>query len=150
MAKILFDVPRSQMALIPFYARFTSVVSQYFRDLGSELVSLLDNEFNRLYEDSDVVKIESKIRNIRFLGELTKFGVCPTQIILECLKKCLDDFHPHNIEIIIHLLDTCGKYLARATSESDGGQSTVLKFNNLLELLLRLKESKKSCYNLIL
>lgn len=77
MTKILFDVPRSHMVLIPFYARFTAIVSQYFRDLGQELVSMLEAEFNRLYEDSDVVKIESKIRNIRFLGELTKFGVCP-------------------------------------------------------------------------
>ena len=136
MAKILFDVPRSQMALVPFYARFTAVVSQYFRDLGQELVQLLESEFNKLYEDNDVVKIESKLRNIRFLGELTKFGVCPSQILLECLKKCLDDFHPHNVEIIIHLLDTCGKYLARASDES------VVKFNALLERLQRLKESK--------
>ena len=108
------------MILIPFYARFAAIVAQYFRDIGSELVSMLENEFNRLYEDSDVaVKIESKICNIKFLGELTKFGVCPPQIVLECLKKCLDDFHPHNIEIIIHLLDSCGKYLARAGSSPE-------------------------------
>lgn len=96
-------------------------------------MSMLEAEFNRLYEDSDVVKIESKIRNIRFLGELTKFGVCPAQIVLECLKKCLDDFHPHNIELIIHLLDTCGKYLARAPDEQ--GAASVIKFNNLIERL---------------
>lgn len=96
MAKILFDVPRTQLPLIPFYARYTAIVSQYFRDIGLDLVSLLESEFNRLfYEDSDgVIKMESKIRNIRFLGELTKFGVCPSRVILECLKKCLDDFQP--------------------------------------------------------
>jgi len=33
-AKILFEVPRSQNALIPFYARFAATVSQYFKDLG--------------------------------------------------------------------------------------------------------------------
>lgn len=37
-AKILFEVPRSQMALIPFYARFTAIITQYFKDLGHELV----------------------------------------------------------------------------------------------------------------
>jgi regulator of nonsense transcripts 2 len=47
------------------------------------------------------------------MGELTKFQVCPPQVILECLKKCLDDFHAHNIEIITNILDTCGKYLSR-------------------------------------
>jgi|LauGreDrversion4_2_1035121.scaffolds.fasta_scaffold67406_4 regulator of nonsense transcripts 2 len=92
MAKILYEVPRSQLALIPFYARFTAVVSQYFRDVGQELVGMLEAEFTRLYEDSDVIKIESKLRNIRFLSELTKFGVCTPQVLLECLKKCLDDF----------------------------------------------------------
>ena len=142
MAKSLYDVPRSQTALVPFYARFAAVVSQYYRDLGQELVSLLETEFTKLYEDSDVVKIESKIRNSRFLGELTKFNVCPSRVVLECLKKCLDDFHPHNIEIVIHLLDTCGKFLARAQDES------VAKFTNLLDILGRLKESKTIIHSL--
>lgn len=44
-----------------------------FRDLGHELTYLLEAEFNELYETNDVIKIETKIRNIRFLGELTKF-----------------------------------------------------------------------------
>ena len=43
--------------------------------MGLELVGILEQEFNRLYEDSDVIKIETKIRNIRFIAELTKFGV---------------------------------------------------------------------------
>jgi regulator of nonsense transcripts 2 len=99
-------------------------------------VNLLDSEFTKLYEDSDVVKIESKIKNIRFLGELTKFGVCSPLVVLECLKKCLDDFNTHNIELTIHLLNTCGIFLSRGDPES------VLKFNNLLGILQRLKESK--------
>lgn len=60
--------------------------------MGNELISLLEEEFTTLYESSDVIKLETKIRNIRFLGELTKFQVCPSQLILDCLKKCLDDF----------------------------------------------------------
>lgn len=136
MAKVLYEVPRNQLALIPFYARFTATINQYFKDIGVEIVSLLEQEFNKLYEDNDVIKIETKIRNIRFLGELTKFDVCPAQIILECLKKCLDDFHAHNIEIIINLLETCGKYLYRSD------ESISIKFQNLLEILQRYKESK--------
>ena len=45
----------------------------YYRDMGNELVMMLEQEFNELYEQTDVVKIETKIRNIKFLGELTKF-----------------------------------------------------------------------------
>jgi len=55
--------------------------------------------------------------------------------MLECLKKCLDDFHVHNIEIIINLLDTCGKYLSKL-------DEVHLKFHHLLDYLQRLKESK--------
>lgn len=110
------------------------MVSQYFRDVGAELVQMLEQEFTRMYEDSDVVKIEAKLRNIRFLGELTKFGVCPPQTVLECLKKCLDDFQPHNVEVIIQLLEACGRYLSRSSEE--------VKFAPLIERLTRLKESK--------
>lgn len=49
-----------------------------YRDIGNEIVQLLESEFNKLYEDNDVIKIETKIRNIRFLGELAKFNVCPS------------------------------------------------------------------------
>ena len=45
----------------------------FYRDMGNELVMMLEQEFNELYEQTDVVKIETKIRNIKFLGELTKF-----------------------------------------------------------------------------
>jgi hypothetical protein len=83
--------------------------------MGNELVQLLEAEFNELYETSDVIKIETKIRNIRFLSELTKFNVCPSQVVLEC----------------------CGKYLVKM-------EDSKLKFNNLLDFLQRLKESNKT------
>lgn len=83
----------------------------------------------------DVTKIETKVKNVRFLGELTKFGVCPPQTALECLKTCLDSFQGHNVEIVAHFLEGCGRFLARL-------EESRLKFNTLLEFLLRLKESK--------
>eukprot|EP00347_Sterkiella_histriomuscorum_P001333 403372435 len=135
MAKILFNIPRNSLSLLPYYARFTAIIHYYFKDMGNDLIKMLEHEFNELYEQNDVIKIETKIRNIRFLGELTKFQVCPPQTILECLKKCLDDFHGHNVEIITNLLETCGKYLSKL-------EETQLKFNNLIEFLQRLKEKE--------
>jgi len=44
--------------------------------MGTDLAKMLEAEFNELYEQNDVVKIETKVRNIRFIGELTKFQVC--------------------------------------------------------------------------
>ena len=34
------------------------------------------------------MNIETKIRNIRFLGELAKFKVAPPGLIFSCLKVC--------------------------------------------------------------
>jgi len=42
--------------------------------------------------------------NNRFLGELVKFRVCPTNLILNCLNMCLDDFVHHNVDIACNLL----------------------------------------------
>ena len=65
--------------------------------------------------------------------------------MLECLKKCIDDFHGHNIEIITNLLETCGKYLIKV-------EESKLKFTTLLDILWRLKDreniSTKALQNL--
>jgi len=31
MAKILFNIPRNSLSLLPYYARFTATVHQYFK-----------------------------------------------------------------------------------------------------------------------
>ncbi len=48
---------------------------------------MLEKEFNELYESNDLIKIETKTRNIRFLGELTKFNVAHSNIIFNCFKR---------------------------------------------------------------
>lgn len=89
---------------------------------------MLDQEFRDLYESNDVLKMETKIRNIRFLCELSKFGICPVQTILEYYKMCLDNFQGHNIDIITQILECAGKFLGRV-------EESKLKFNNLLNHL---------------
>jgi hypothetical protein len=36
---------------------------------------MLETEFYQMQAQNDVIKIETKVRNIRFIGELTKFGI---------------------------------------------------------------------------
>jgi hypothetical protein len=36
---------------------------------------MLEQEFTELFQINDVLKVETRIRNIRFICELTKFGV---------------------------------------------------------------------------
>ncbi len=48
---------------------------------------------------------------VRFIGELTKFGMYPRADALQCFKQLLLNFAHHYIEMTCHLLETCGRFL---------------------------------------
>lgn len=67
--------------------------------------------------------------NIRYLAELTKFGIVPEHVIFHCFKVSLDDFSRMNIEIIAHLLENCGRFLLR-NPETSGRMVSFLETLN--------------------
>ncbi len=71
----------------------------------------------------------------RFLGELTKFGLCPKSEALHCLKLALFDFRHHSVDMACQLLDSCGFYLYHSV---DSHQRS--KF--LLELMRRKRNAQ--------
>ncbi|KAI4339228.1 hypothetical protein MLD38_024190 [Melastoma candidum] len=77
------------------------------KDVSLMLLQLLEEEFNFLINKKDQMNIETKIRNIRFIGELCKFRIAPASVVFSCLKACLDDFTHHNIDVACNLLETC-------------------------------------------
>lgn len=77
IAEILFSVQPSLVHLIPFYSRLAATITVVFPEFGQELLTLLQNEFNVFQKKKDIQEIDTKIRNVRFICELTKFGVCP-------------------------------------------------------------------------
>jgi len=90
---------------------------------------------------NDIINYDVKIRNIRFMGELTKFGIYfenATEKLIENLKQCLDNFHGQNIEIICNLLESCGRFLLNTLD-----QANLTKLNDLIDLMWRLKEKEK-------
>jgi len=135
LVKTLFSVPRTQLVLLPYYARMVAVLNKCVKDIGPQLVSMLEDEFQWLFKEKDQINIETKIKNIRFLGELTKFKVCPSSTILQCLKLCLDDFVHHNIDVACNLCETCGRFLYKS-------QDTHVRTKNLLEKMMRLKKAQ--------
>eukprot|EP01130_Rhizamoeba_saxonica_P004396 TRINITY_DN179_c0_g1_i1.p1 TRINITY_DN179_c0_g1~~TRINITY_DN179_c0_g1_i1.p1 ORF type:complete len:1067 (-),score=270.91 TRINITY_DN179_c0_g1_i1:151-2997(-) len=135
LASSLFNILRSRLDILPFYSRMVANLFQHYNDIGNRIVKDLVREFSKLYEEKDQLKIESKIKNIRFLSELVKFQVCPPDIIFTCLKKCLDDFVHHNIDIACTLLETCGCFLYRTP------ENTV-KMGSMLDRMIRLKDMK--------
>ncbi|KAM0923815.1 hypothetical protein ACQ4PT_005325 [Festuca glaucescens] len=135
LARALFNVPRTSLELVPYYSRLVATLSTCMKDLPSMLLSMLEEEFNFLINKKDQIKIESKIKNIRFIGELCKFKVAPSGLVFSCLKACLDDFSHHNIDVACNLLETCGRFLYLS-------QGTTVRMSNMLEILRRLKNVK--------
>ncbi|GAA0140177.1 RNA metabolism protein [Lithospermum erythrorhizon] len=135
LVKTLFNVPRTSLELLPYYSRMVATLSTCMKDVSSMLLQLLEEEFNFLTNKKDQMNIETKIRNIRFIGELCKFKISPPGLIFSCLKTCLDDFTHHNIDVACNLLETCGRYLYRSPE-------TTVRMANMLEIMMRLKKVK--------
>ena len=94
-------------------------------EIGNELVRLLQNEFRVHIKRKDQIYIESKIKTVRFIGELVKFNVFPKKDAINCLRTLLGDFRHHNIEMCCNLLETCGRFLYRS-ADSHGRTGVLL------------------------
>lgn len=135
LVRALFNVPRTSLELIPYYSRMVATLSTCMKDVSLMLLQMLEEEFNFLINKKDQMNIETKIRNIRFIGELCKFKIAPAGLVFSCLKACLDDFTHHNIDVACNLLETCGRFLYRSPE-------TTIRMANMLEILMRLKNVK--------
>ncbi|XVE75312.1 hypothetical protein DITRI_Ditri12bG0084400 [Diplodiscus trichospermus] len=135
LVRALFSVPRTSLELLPYYSRMVATLSTCMKDVPSMLLQMLEEEFNFLINKKDQMNIETKIRNIRFIGELCKFKIAPAGFVFSCLKTCLDDFTHHNIDVTCNLLEACGHFLFRSPE-------TTIRMANMLEILMRLKNVK--------
>ena len=114
LVKAVSDVPKGRLDLLPLYSRLVATLGQYLPDIPQGLITYLDEEFRSLQRRKSKEFLgQVRMGNIRYLAELTKFGVVPEHIIFHCFKVSLDDFSRMNIEIIGHLLENCGRYLLR-------------------------------------
>lgn len=114
LLKALQEIPKGRSDLLPMYSRLVATLGQYLSDVPQGLISYLDDEFRSLQrrKQKDFLG-QVRTTNIRYLAELTKFGVVPEHIIFHCFKVSLDEFSRMNIEIIGNLLENCGRYLLR-------------------------------------
>lgn len=132
ISRSIFGVQRTRLDLLPFLSRFVAILTLVAKDVSNELIKLLNNEFKYHVREKDQIKIESKIKVVRFIGELVKFGLYPRIDALFFLKVLLQDFHHHNIEMACALLEVCGVYLYNC-------RESRLRTNIYLEQMLRLK-----------
>lgn len=136
LIKAVQEVPKGRSDLLPLYSRLVATLCKYMPDVAQGLVSHLDEEFRSLQrrKSKDFLG-QVRTQNVRYLAELTKFGVVPEHVIFHCLKVSLDDFSRMNIEIICNLLENCGRYLLR-------NPETSPRMNSFLDTLQRKKTAQ--------
>lgn len=130
LVKHLTAIPRNRSDLIPYYARLVATLAPHMPDVAKGILDALDEEFRYFQKKRMADLAESRAKNARFIGELTKFKITPQHTIFHCFKVCLDDFAGANIDILAVLLETCGRYLLRS-------DATTERTRGLLEMLRR-------------
>ncbi|RLN92969.1 hypothetical protein BBJ28_00020327, partial [Nothophytophthora sp. Chile5] len=136
LIKTLYAVPRTHLELLAHYARLVATLQSVLKeDIGGELVSLLVGEFHGLIKRRNQFRLESKIKNIRFLAELVKFRICPPNTGFRCLQKCFVDFQGHNVHVATTFLENCGRFLYCS-------KHTHVRTVNYLNIMMKLKAAK--------
>lgn len=136
LIKAVEEPPRGRTDLLPLYARLIATLGRHLTDVSQGIISHLDDEFRSLQRRKSKEFLgQVRMTNIRYIAELTKFGVVPEHVIFHCLKVSLDDFSRMNIEIIANLLENCGRYLLR-------NPDTSPRMVSFLETLQRKKAAQ--------
>lgn len=136
LVKAVQEVPKGRSDLLPLYGRLVATLGQYLPDIPQGLIAYLDEEFRSLQRRKQKEFLgQVRTSNIRYLAELTKFGVVPEHVIFHCFKVSLDDFSRMNIEIMGNLLENCGRYLLR-------NPDTAPRMASFLETLSRKKTAQ--------
>lgn len=136
LIKTVQEVPKGRSDLLPLYSRLVTTLGKCMPDIAHSLVSHLDEEFRSLQRRKQKDSLTGvRTSNIRYLAELTKFGLVPEHVIFHCFKVSLEDFSRMNIEIICNLLENCGKYLLR-------NPDTHPRMKSFLETLNRKKSAQ--------
>lgn len=108
---ITYSATFFRLDLLPFYARFVAILYPALPEVGNELCQMLRQDFKYHVKKKDQINIESKIKVVRFIGELVKFKLYSKIEALYCLKVLLHDFSHHHIEMACNLLEVCGRFL---------------------------------------
>lgn len=113
LVRALFLVHRTRYDLLPFYGRLVAMLNPCMPNVSIDLASMLKSDFKWHVRKKDQINIESKLKTVRFIGELVKFNMFSKNEVLHCLKMLISDFIHHNIEMACSLLESCGRFLYR-------------------------------------
>ncbi|KAG8770184.1 hypothetical protein FRC12_004459 [Ceratobasidium sp. 428] len=132
LVKFLGQPPKNRTDILPYFARLVAILNPYMPDVGSELVTLLEDEFRYLQKKKKVVKelAPNRMKNTLYLASLAKFRIVPAHLILHVFKVYLDDLSGVNVDNAAMLLEGCGRFLLRS-------EETGPRMATMLELMRR-------------
>lgn len=134
LSKALFNVHRTRLDLLPLLARFCAIINLVSPDVALELSQMLKVDFKFHVKKRDQINIESKIKVVRYIGEMVKFTLYTRLEALMCLKFLLCNFQHHHIEMACAFLEVCGMYLYNS-------KDTRVRMYVYLEQMMRLKKA---------
>lgn len=133
--KSILRSSKTNLAVLKYFARFVANLSQFYKDLATETSLMLYEDFNDLNKDEKLGMYEEKIKNIRFISEMVKFELFPMQNVFDILKRLIDDFKGHSIDMLCQLMETCGRFLYM-------NEMSHLKFNTSLETIKQMSHHR--------
>ncbi|CAJ1975643.1 unnamed protein product [Sphenostylis stenocarpa] len=129
LVRALFNVPRTSLELLPYYSRMVATLSTCMKDVSSILLQMLEEEFNFLINKKDQMNIETKIRNIRFIGELCKFKIAPPGLVFSCLKVLISCQNP-NLRAVATCVSSSNFHDNFNNEQHDNEQCNLCSNNN--------------------
>ncbi len=136
LVQALIRLPRSRSELAPMYARILASLSRVYPDLLPPVLEAQRKEFYGILKTKKQLHVESKLRNVRYQGEMIKFNLAPPIVALRIFKTLLmESFSSSTIEMLTTLLESCGRYLYLLPHTQES-------MNQILEMMLRLRRAK--------
>ncbi|KAH8287327.1 hypothetical protein KR054_005806, partial [Drosophila jambulina] len=132
LTRTIFSVQRTRLDILPYLSRFVAIIHLCNTDMAADLAELLRKEFKWHIRKKNQLNIESKLKIVRFIGELVKFGLFKKFDALGCLKMLLRDFQHHQIEMACAFVEVSGVYLYNC-------RDARLLMNVFLDQMLRMK-----------
>jgi len=137
LTRTLFLVPRNRLDLLPFYSRMAATLDRVWPDIAAPLITDLEQQFHGQAKFKKNQNVDSRMKTARYIGELTKFGVAPPIVFLQCMKRCLEDFTGSNVDVACCLLESAGRFLYRT-------KYTNARVTALMDSMTRLSKAKVS------
>lgn len=126
---------RSDLHVLPPICRFVAILSDFYPEVLTSIVSGVLSEWRNLVDEKSPYKIEQKVKVSRFVGELCKMKLMAVGCVLDLINNLVDDFSPHHVEMFCHILETCGRFIV-------SNRGADLRLSHILAKVKRMRVPK--------